>query len=96
MRWLVRPCGLIETVPAPIVTVHDVGAIATDGTMAQVYYYTLRPDLHGGEMIKDVVLVVNRPLTTIVKTAAMMNFLLDDAPPDQPPNGCPPHLRLVK
>lgn len=98
--WIVPPvAGLIEQVPAIVISNAHIGAIAFDGYVASIYYYTERPHLDGGGSDKSLQAIVERTPESLARGQPMIfeliQRLLTAERPEQgwrPPSGFNPHL----
>lgn len=65
MVWIMKPERLVEPVPAPEFFVDGIGAVEECDGLVRVFYYANRTNLYGDEVMKQVEVILRRPLVSI-------------------------------
>lgn len=68
MAWILKPQGLVEPVPAPEFFIDGVGAIEECNGLLRVFYYAHRTCFHSDENVKQVEVVLRRPISSVEGT----------------------------
>jgi|GEM_PF-3841945 len=94
--WIVPPIAeLFEPVPAPVIWVDGVAAVALDNGVLSIYSYSVKDPFHGDGQEFTLELVTKRSLITLPRDMCRVARALEmcfGAPPGRPPNGFVPRL----